>query len=114
MGAASIAVAITTALAQGTVTWRALLKPPYVYGYSIAGLLLLIAAIAAISASRQESKPRAAEKLAEAKRKQNVVRVTALMRQGSDLYQSLQSAAKNEVVSISKQRSTGLMKRSSS
>jgi hypothetical protein len=107
MGAATITVAVTTALAQakGALSWHAMWKPPFVYGYGAAGVLLLIAIATSIRAIKQESKPASSEKLADAKHKQNVLRVTALMRQGSDLYQALQSAAKHEVVPIMNTRS---------
>jgi hypothetical protein len=88
--AATITVGITTALAQAhsALIGGAWLKPPYVYGYAIASILVLIAVATAIKTGRHEN-----QAAADNKHKQHKDRFAALMRQWREIYASMSSAS---------------------
>jgi len=90
VGVAGTIAALTTALAQahGALIGGAWLRPPYVYGYAVAALLVLIAVATAINTVMQESKT-----IADDKHKQIKIRLAALITSGHEIDAGLRAAS---------------------
>jgi hypothetical protein len=91
MGVAAIVVAITTAVAQahGALLAKAWLKPPYVYGYSAAALLVLASVALGIQTAREEENRAATD----SRHKHIRVRLAELMNQHQEILAQLRAAS---------------------
>lgn len=92
VGAATITVAVTTGLAQakGALTWHDMWKPPFVYGYGAAGVLLLIAITIVMNTARNENTSAAAKK-----HREFLGRLADLMTRHREIYTSLRTVPNN-------------------